>query len=173
MFDDDIKKNQETWDTIAKSFDKTRNKPWKQCTDFINTLKETDKVVDLGCGNGRHLILCAVHCKQAFGLDISKELLNIAKNKLVERKQKNVIFFHSDATAIPIKNDTVDAVLYIASLHNIQGREKRIQSLKELKRILKIDGSALISVWSRLQDKYRKLFFKRWFKQIDKLEFGH
>jgi len=30
----------------------------------------------------------------------------------------------------------------------------------------------LISVWSRWQDKYRMLFFKKWFTQIGKSEFG-
>jgi len=63
-------------------------------------------------------------------------------------------------------------VLYIASLHNIKDREKRIQSLKELKRILKKDGVALISVWSRWQDKYRKMFLKKWFFKKNKSEFG-
>jgi len=172
MFDDNLKKNQETWDLIAESFDKTRGKPWKQCIDFINTLKETNIAIDIGCGNGRHLIKCAELCRQAIGLDISRELLFIARNKLVENKLNNAVFLHSDATNLPIKDETVDAIIYIASLHNIQGRDKRIHSLKELKRILKKDGIALISVWSRWQDKYRKLFFKKWFIQIDKSEFG-
>ena len=172
MLNKNLKKNQETWDCIAESFDKTRRKPWKQCIDFIKTFKETNLVVDMGCGNGRHLVLCAEHCKQALGLDKSKELLCIAKNKSVEKKLKNVIFLHSDVTFIPIKDETVDAVIYIATLHNIQGREKRLQSLRELKRILKKEGNALISVWSRWQDKYRKLFFKKWFTQIDNSEFG-
>jgi len=172
MFDNNKNKNQETWDSIAKSFDKTRSKPWKQCMDFIKTLKQSDIVIDIGCGNGRHLIPCAEQCKQVIGLDISRELLFIAKNKLAEKKLKNVIFFHSDAIYIPLKNESVDTVLYIASLHNIQGKEKRIQSLIELKRILKKDGSALISVWSRWQDKYRKQFFKKWFISKSKSEFG-
>jgi len=173
MFDNNISKNQETWDCIAESFDKTRNKPWKQCIDFINTLKETNLVADIGCGNGRHLALCANQCKLAIGLDISEELLLIAKNKLMEKKLKNAVFLHSDASDLPIKNETIDAVLFIASLHNIKGREKRIQSLRELKRILKKEsGIALISVWSRWQDKYRVLFFKKLFAQISKSDFG-
>jgi len=172
MFDNNIRKNQETWDCIAESFDKTRRKPWNQCVDFIKTLKKTDLVVDMGCGNGRHLIICAENCKQVIGLDISIKLLYIVNNILIEKNLKNVFILHSDVTYVPIKNETVDAILYIASLHNIQGREKRIQSLKELKRILKKEGRALISVWSKWQDKYRKLFFKKWFNQVGKSEFG-
>jgi len=86
MLEEDLIKNQITWDSIAHSFDSTRRRPWKQCIDFINNLKETDLAVDMGCGNGRHLVLCAENCKQVIGLDISRVLLNIAKYKLKEKK---------------------------------------------------------------------------------------
>ena len=167
-----IRSSEETWDCIAQSFDRTRRKPWKQCTDFINTLPETSIIADIGCGNGRHLIPAASHCKKAVGIDISRELLNITQDKIRNSKLDNISLIHSDANNIPVKNNTFDALLFIASLHNIKGKEKRIQSLKEIKRILKKDGKALISVWSRWQDKYRKQFFKKWFKQNTEGEFG-
>lgn len=169
---DHSKKSEETWNAIAQSFDVTRRKPWKQCIDFINTLTKTDVVADIGCGNGRHLIPCTRHCKKVIGIDISRELLAIIQKKLFENNLKNTDLLHSDVVHLPLKNDAVDAVLYIASLHNIKGKDKRIQSLKEVKRILKSDGRALVSVWSRWQDKYRKLFFKKWFTQIGQTEFG-
>jgi len=165
-------KSEETWDTIAKSFDATRQKPWKQCIDFIQTLSKTDIVADIGCGNGRHLIPCAQICKETTGLDISRELLEIVKDKLIINNLNNTSLIHSNIVYIPIKDNSVDAVLYIATLHNIKGREKRIQSLKEINRILKKNGRSIISVWSRWQDKFRKQFFKKWFSQIEKSEFG-
>ena len=171
-----IKNNQgsseETWNTIAKSFDRTRRKPWKLCTDFINTLPKTSIVADLGCGNGRHLIPCARHCKKAIAIDISIELLHITQNSLIENNLRNVALLHSNVVNIPVKNNSLDALLFIASLHNIKRKENRIQSLKEIRRILKNNGKALISVWSRWQDKYRKKFFKKWFTQTGKDEFG-
>ena len=45
-------------------------------------------------------------------------------------------------------------------------------SLIELNRILKNNGKALISVWSRWQDKYRKYFIKKYFFNKNKNEFG-
>ncbi len=56
---------EETWDAIAESFDTTRQKPWKFCLDFIRSLKNTDVVADIGCGNGRHLFPCAENCSHA------------------------------------------------------------------------------------------------------------
>ena len=164
--------SEKTWDTIAKSFDQTRRKPWNECLDFIEKLPKESIVADIGCGNGRHLIPCAKHCKKVIGIDLSKELLDIVKEKLDFEKIKNVTLFHADATNIPVGDESVDAVLYIAALHNIKGRNNRIKSLKEIKRILKKNGVAQISVWSRWQDKYRKQFFNKWFAQTGELEFG-
>lgn len=166
------KTNEETWDTIAESFDTTRNKPWENCLDFIQTLKKTDTAADIGCGNGRHLIPCAKQCKNVIGLDISGKLLDIVRNKLLENNLSNTTLLHSNAIEIPVKNNSLDAVLFIASLHNIEGRENRIKSLKEINRIMKNDGRALISVWSRWQDKYRKTFLRKWFTQRNRSDFG-
>ena len=159
--------SEKTWDLISQSFDVTRRKPWKQCIDFIDTLNQEDLVVDVCCGNGRHLIPSVKHCKKAIGIDLSRKLLFI-----VQKKLDNANLIHSNVVHIPLKGNTVDAVLYIASLHNIRGRDRRIQSLREVRRILKNNGKALISVWSRWQDRYRKQFFKKWFTQTEHEEFG-
>jgi len=165
--------NEKIWDIIAKSFDKTRRKPWKQCIDFINALPENYIVADIACGNGRHLIPCAKRCKKVIGVDISKELLKIVRDKLEKEKLDNVELIHSSVLELPLQENSVDAVLFIAALHNIKGRENRIRSLKEMKRVLRKNGKALVSVWSRWQDRYRKEFFKRWwFTLLGQGEFG-
>jgi ubiquinone/menaquinone biosynthesis C-methylase UbiE len=152
-----FKESEETWNAIAESFDATRGKPWKVVVDFVSTLSVSDVVADIGCGNGRHLILCIDRCKTVIGLDISKSLLKITKSKLGERKER-VVFIHGNLVNIPIRASSLDSVLYTAALHNIKGRTNRIQSLNEVKRILKNGGRALISVWSREQERFRDCF---------------
>lgn len=161
-----------TWDVIAYSFDKTRRKPWKKCMEFIETLSSSMTVVDLCCGNGRHLLPCAKQVKRVIGVDFSNNLLRIVQTKARDMNIRNVDLIHSDVRFLPLTSGTIDAALYIASLHNIPGRTQRVQSLKEMNRVLKKHGTGLISVWSRWQDKYRKEFFKKWFKQGWKEEFG-
>ena len=172
MWSDHITTAEETWDAIAHSFDATRRKPWQQCLDFIDSLPKTAVVADIGCGNGRHLIPCAQHCQTVIGMDISRNLLSIVEKKLKELNITNTHLHHANVVQLPLQDESVDAVLYIASLHNVGGRDNRIQSLKEINRILKKDGTALISVWSRWQDKFRMQFLKKWFTQIGKNEFG-
>jgi len=152
---------EETWDAIAESFDITRQKPWKFCVDFIRTLKNTDVVADVGCGNGRHLLPCAESCSHAVGVDISQNLLRIVQKKLHNKNIDNISLIHADIVQLPLADNSLDAVLFIASLHNIQGKENRCHALQEIARVLKLNGVALISVWSRWQDIYYKHFMKQ------------
>ena len=158
MEDNHFKKSEETWNSIAESFDNTRRKPWKQTSDFIDYLNKKDVVADLGCGNGRHLILCAKKCKYVVALDISNNLIKIAEKKAKDKL--NTFFVHGNCVYIPLINNIFDSILYIASLHNIKGRDNRIKSLIELKRILKPGGKALISVWSREQERFKEFLNK-------------
>lgn len=158
MKKDYIIESEKTWDSIAKSFDKTRRKPWQECLDFIADLPKDSIVADIACGNGRHLVPCAKEFKHVIGIDISSKMLEIVKEKTIKENIANVSFIHSTAEDIPLDDCSVDAVLYIAALHNIPGKDNRIKSLKEVRRILKRDGKALISVWSRYTDKFRKSF---------------
>ena len=168
---DNPSNNELIWNKIAKSFDKTRNIPWKICIEFIESFSKDDFVLDIGCGNGRHLIPCSNNVKNAIGLDISREFLNIIKNKKM-KNNTNIYLIHSNFQFLPFKNNSIDAALFIASLHNIHNKKNRIMSLIELNRILKNNGKALISVWSRWQDKYRKYFIKNLFINKDTNDFG-
>jgi len=151
--------NELNWNTIAKSFDKTRQKPWSLCIDFIEKLSKNNIVLDIGCGNGRHSIPCTKTVKHVISLDISIEFLNIILNKKID----NISLIQSNFQFLPLKNNSIDAALFIASLHNINKRKNRIACLIELNRVLKDNGMALISVWSKWQDKYRKHFLKKFF----------
>ncbi len=161
---------QETWDTIAKSFDTTRQKPWAYCLQFIGSLKHTDVVADLGCGNGRHLLPCATQCSFVVGVDISSQLLRITQKKLINKEIDTASVVHADIVQLPFQKNSVTAVLCIASLHNIQGKKNRSAALREILRVLQPEGCALISVWSRWQEKYYKYFLKQMFLRTG--EFG-
>jgi alkylated DNA repair protein alkB family protein 8 len=168
----------EEWEKIAESFDRTRQLPWKECINFINSLPEGNTVLDLGCGNGRHLIPCAERCRKVIGIDLSINLLNIVRKKLNKAKIGNAELIRADAKNLPIKSEVFDSALFIAALHNIQGRKNRIEALKELKRVLKANGKSLITVWSRW-NRWKKHFLRELlafpiylFKKKELKEFG-
>jgi len=158
------------WDAIAKSFDETRKKPWKECIEFIEKLPRESTVADVGCGNGRHLIYCAECFSKAIGVDFSINLLKIARKKMSEKR--NVELVQANAVYLPFKDDSIDHILFIATLHNIKGRGNRVKSLSEIKRVLKPNGTALISVWSRWQERFLLHFLKKVLSPKKKEEFG-
>ncbi len=150
--------SQQVWDIIAKSFDKTRQKPWQECIHFVESLDSSDTLFDACCGNGRNILPFHNKFKKIIGLDFSYELLKIIRKKLKKEGIKNVELIHSNIEKIPLKNNSIDSIIFIAALHNIKGKENRIKSLKEIKRVLKKNGKTLVSVWSREQDKFRDIF---------------
>ncbi len=170
MDNNHFKDSEKTWDKIATSFDKTRKRPWQICINYIENQSKENSFADLGCGNGRHLIPAAKYFKKAIGLDISIELLEIVRAKLKKENIDNVELIKSNLIDIAIDDKKIDSILYIAALHNIKHKENRVKSLKEVKRILKKNGSAMISVWSREQEKFRENFKKN--KKEDNSEFG-
>lgn len=57
----------------------------------------------------------------------------------------------ADTLKVPIRNYSCDAVLSIAVLHHLSTLELRLKALLEIKRILRINGRALVYVWCREQ----------------------
>lgn len=161
----------ETWEKIAGSFDSTRKKPWKQCLDFIDHIGSSALILDIGCGNGRHLIPSARRCRFAVGVDISFNMLTICRKSLLENNITNFSLVRADATNLPFRDNTFDFILFIASLHNIRGRHQRVNALREVKRVMKDGGKALITVWARWQDRFFFTFLAEMFLRRHE-EFG-
>ncbi|MEF8847851.1 MAG: class I SAM-dependent methyltransferase [Candidatus Thermoplasmatota archaeon] len=162
---------EKTWDLIAESFDETRNRPWSECMGFIDQVESDFFTADIACGNGRNLIPLAKRCRRCVGLDISKKLLKIVKKKASKKNITNIDLIHADASFLPFKNNILDSIVFIAGLHNIRSRQRRILSLKEIKRVKKEEGKALITVWSREQERFRE-YFKRKENFLDNFELG-
>jgi ubiquinone/menaquinone biosynthesis C-methylase UbiE len=163
----------ETFDTIAPHFDITRYKPWPESKRFISTLEKESTVLDLGCGNGRNSIYLAKEGMKVIGLDFSRGLLKIAKNKMEWKEvADHVNLIEGDVGFLPLKNKSLDAVLYIATLHHLPTPQERLASLMEIKRCLKSGGSTLISAWAQEQEKFQEDLEKSKDNQEEEFEYG-
>jgi ubiquinone/menaquinone biosynthesis C-methylase UbiE len=159
-----------TWDSIAESFDVTRRKPWEPVLSFLKSTSQVDCLVDLGCGNGRHLLPASSHATHVIGIDLSRKLLEIAYRHIISSSISNTSLLHASSLSVPLRSQSVDIILYIASLHNIYGKIYRIKSLCEVERILKPKGKALITVWSRNQPKFKDQIQRS--EHVDNMEKG-
>ncbi|XP_020797839.1 alkylated DNA repair protein alkB homolog 8 [Drosophila serrata] len=137
----------EVYDKIADHFSETRHSPWPQVADFLNSFHPQSVVLDVGCGNGKYLgcnpLLLAIGCDRAQGL------LAVGR-----RKGQNV--FRCDCLSVPVRSASVDGCISIAVIHHLATGERRLAALREMARVLRPGGRALVYVWAKDQRKNDK-----------------
>lgn len=80
------------------------------------------------------------------GCDRSDSLLKVCS-------ERNFNSFQCDCLALPVRDNSVDACLSIAVIHHLATKERRLQAIKEMTRVLVSGGKALIYVWAKDQAK--------------------
>ncbi len=110
-------------------------------------IKNGDRVIDIGCGTGTSALIAAKYVGdkgEVVGIDFSDKMLDIARMKLEEHGLRNVTFLKANAEEISYPDSYFDKVTVFAALHEMN-HEGRINTLKEIYRLLKIGGNALIA----------------------------
>lgn len=142
----------ETYDRIAPHFAKTRPEPWTEVAAFLDR-REGHEGLDVGAGNGRHAELLARSCARVIALDLSRAALDEASRRGLE-KGFTLDPVAGDASALPVRGDSVDLAVYVATLHHLAPRSGRIASLDELARVLRPGGRGIVSAWCVTHDRF-------------------
>ena len=122
-----------------------------QTVDFRRIeFKPNDVVLDLGCGEGRHVISVFLEAAQvhSFGVDLCLEDLETTQNKLeefshVDAKGQTFTLSQANAMSLPFADDTFDTIICSEVLEHIPDYQAVIV---EIDRILKPGGSFIASV---------------------------
>jgi arsenite methyltransferase len=80
----------------------------------VAELHEGERVLDLGSGGGIDVLLSAARVGppgRAFGLDMTDEMLALARRNAVEAGATNVEFLKGYIEAIPLPSDSIDVVI--------------------------------------------------------------
>ena len=165
-----LKKTKEDYNLIAEEFSKTRSAIWPETEALFNKhLIPEEKVLDLGCGNGRYFEYLKKKKVNYFGVDNSDKLIEIAKSRY-----PGANFQIADAFNLPFLDNFFDKVISIAVLHHMPSKEYRLQFLKEIKRVLKPKGVLILTVWNFRELKEFFLYFKFVVLKLfgSKLDFG-
>jgi len=118
-------------------------------------IKDGDRVIDIGCGTGTSALIIAgdVGDKgEVVGIDLSDRMLDVARRKLEKHRFRNVTFLKANAEEIPYPDSYFDKVTAFASLHEMN-HEGRINTLREIERLLRRGGMALIADYNNMPEK--------------------
>ena len=137
------------WDAIAEQWYHFRQKPFRDIAEELEKLskKEKGKILEIGCGNCRNLLVFAKKGFECYGLDFSEKMLEFAK-LFCEKHKIKVRLKLGVAEKLPYQNNFFDYCLSISLLHHLETKEKRRKAVEEMFRVLKPNGLAFVSVWN-------------------------
>lgn len=140
------------WETIATSFDRTRNRAWPHVAAFLRDLPPGARVLDVMAGNGRHTKAILDAGLHAIALDWSRPVM-----RLVQPRYPKAHVAVAEASQLPLAQATIDAAIFVAGLHSIPKAEERQRSLSDLRRVMRPAGLAQVTVWSRNAPRFRQM----------------
>ena len=98
-----------------------------------------DKILDLGCGTGKHSIFLAKKGFSVYATDMSQTGINIAKKKARALGLNNIYFKQHDMRSIPFADSFFDAVVCTWTIYHGTLNEIR-KTVGEIYRVLKSNG---------------------------------
>lgn len=127
---------------------------WPEFEELKKHIKDGEKVLDLGCGNGRLFELFKGKNVDYTGIDLSEEFIKKANKKYGNHFQV------ANFLKLPFENNRFDSIWVIAAFHHIPSAEFRLNTLREIRRVLKKEGRIIITCWNLWQPNYFKLLLK-------------
>ena len=118
---------------------------------------EGKTILEYGCGDGLNTAILANRGAKVIAIDISEELLAIAKTRLEVNGCERVELLLASAHALPLPDESIDIVFGMAILHHL---DLELAS-REVWRVLKKGGRGIFEEPlrnSKLVDRIRKCF---------------
>ncbi len=139
-----MKTNQ--WDNIFKKEGRVYFKAQEDMPTIVKLFKKggIEKVLDLGCGSGRHTVYFSKKGFDTYGIDIAPIGLKMTKDWLKQEKLRANLKLGSIFKKLPYKSNFFDAIIavQIVSHERIENIRKLI---KEMDRILKPNGLIFVA----------------------------
>lgn len=146
---DFIQKTRDDYNKIARHFARTRQGSWSEFNQFKSFIKDGQRVLDWGCGNGRLLLFLKELDISYFGVDQSQSLLKLAKKQFAESiKKGKAKFFCTAFKEKKFNDDYFDLVFMIASFHHLPDKKSRLKLLKKTYKEMKPGAYLLMTVWN-------------------------
>jgi SAM-dependent methyltransferase len=100
------------------------------------------RVLDVACGPGIVTSALAEHAQEVVALDLTPQMLEMARERCSRAGRTNVVFKEGSATALPFSDATFDAIVTRLSFHHFP---EPLAVLKEMLRVLRPGGTLAIA----------------------------
>jgi len=129
-------------------------------------IRPGDRILDAGCGEGRHLLACSRSSCHIVGLDLNSKSLRKARSILEQMKRGQevkgrVFFIQGDSLHFPFPDGVFDKVICSEVIEHVADER---QGVKELCRILTIGGKIALSVPTLWTEHLYDLLSKEYFR---------
>ncbi|RWR14980.1 demethylmenaquinone methyltransferase [Siminovitchia fortis] len=138
-----FEKIHQNYDKMNSIISFQQHKKWRQVTMNKMNVKEGSAALDVCCGTGDWTIALAESAGKegrVVGLDFSKNMLAVAKEKLKEKGLEHVDLIQGNAMELPFDDNSFDYVTIGFGLRNVPDY---MQVLKEMHRVTKPGGMAV------------------------------
>lgn len=122
-------KKPELFDDFAERYDRNDEITGGWITQWVEGVladRSGESAIDLGCGSGRVAHVLAKHYEQVRAIDLSPEMIEVAKRK---RPHPRITFEAADLTTVTGQYDLVISMMTLHHLTDVEGTLKHIASL--------------------------------------------
>lgn len=143
-----MKQQTQIWNELFDTGELIWDEPHEWVVSLVPRLRERGvrRILDLGCGAGRHLIYLAEQGFDVYGTDISTSALHAARERL-RQAGVTVPLLYSDMAALPFADDSFDALISLHVIHHGTAEDIRVV-MGEIYRVLRAGGLALLNFLS-------------------------
>jgi demethylmenaquinone methyltransferase/2-methoxy-6-polyprenyl-1,4-benzoquinol methylase len=153
------------FDTVAESYDRTndllsfgQDRLWRKKVLKAVNPQPSQTILDLAAGTGSSSIVFAKEGVKVIASDFSEGMLAVGRKRHPELE-----FVYADATKLPFKDASVDAVTISFGLRNVNEPKT---ALKEMLRVLKPGGTVVICEFSQVSVPVIRSFYNFYLKKV-------
>ena len=136
-----------SWNNIYLNKGLEYHSPLENINDLVNlyTSNKRLKILDVGCGCGKHLEVLAKKGHEVYGIDISNEALNLAKDNFKKKNLDGHFTCQSIYTRLPFEANSFNFIICLRTIHH-SNQKDILDLIKEFKRILVSNGMIYITI---------------------------
>lgn len=146
------------------SWSVTKNEEYASSYYNFCRMTHEDRLLDVSCGSGEFCLFCAKNITHATGVDLSDNMIALARKQSQTFGITNTTFQSGDAVSLPVESGIFTIVLSKSAFHHYSEHDS---IFREMKRCCSQQGRISIQDIVAYDDTYVNDFFESFEKLVD------